>query len=150
MSRKNCVLKATFFCNFLLRLRHIYAIIVSAQPKRGKAAVNTGDRIKQMRIAKGMTLEDLGQKVGVGKSTVRKWETGAIANMKRDKIAKLAEALDTTVNVIIGVEDTDVEMTDKQIEFIRILSQLTDQEVAFLLAQVQGLLQSRQSLDGQE
>ena len=30
---------------------------------------------------------------GVGKSTVRKWETGYIANMRRDKIAKLSAAL---------------------------------------------------------
>ena len=48
---------------------------------------------KITEIIKGMTLEELGQKVGVGKSTVRKWETGAIANMRRDKIEKLAYAL---------------------------------------------------------
>ena len=63
--------------------------------------MNTGDRIKQLRMQKNMTLEELGQKVGVGKSTVRKWETGAIANMRRDKIAKLADALDTTVEDIL-------------------------------------------------
>lgn len=67
--------------------------------------MNTGDRIKQLRIQKNMTLEELGQKVGVGKSTVRKWETGAIANMRRDKIAKLADALDTTVEDILGLSD---------------------------------------------
>lgn len=65
--------------------------------------MNTGDRIKQLRIQKNMTLEELGQKVGVGKSTVRKWETGAIANMRRDKIALLADALDTTVEDILGL-----------------------------------------------
>ena len=69
--------------------------------------MNTGDRIKQLRMQKNMTLEELGQKVGVGKSTVRKWETGAIANMRRDKIAKLAEALDTTVEDIIGLSSPD-------------------------------------------
>lgn len=67
--------------------------------------MNTGDRIKQLRMQKNMTLEELGQKVGVGKSTVRKWETGAIANMRRDKIAKLADALDTTVEDILGLSD---------------------------------------------
>ena len=51
-----------------------------------------------------MTLEELGQLVGVGKSTVRKWETGAIANMRRDKIAKLADALGTTVMDIMGMD----------------------------------------------
>ena len=67
--------------------------------------MNPGARIKQLRLSKGMTLEELGDRVGVGKSTVRKWETGAIANMRRDKIANLAEALDTTVSDIMGIEE---------------------------------------------
>ena len=58
--------------------------------------MTTGEKIKSLREQKGMTLEELGNKVGVGKSTVRKWENGMIANMRRDKIAKLADALDTS------------------------------------------------------
>ncbi len=41
----------------------------------------------------GLTLEDVGKAVGVGKSTVRKWETGYISNMGRDKIVALAKVL---------------------------------------------------------
>ena len=52
-----------------------------------------------------MTLEELGNKVGVGKSTVRKWETGMIANMRRDKILKIAQALDTTPSYLMGWEN---------------------------------------------
>lgn len=70
--------------------------------------MDSGNRIKQLRMQKGYTLEELGNIVGVGKSTVRKWETGAIANMRRDKIAKLAAALGTSVNDIIGVADQPV------------------------------------------
>ena len=54
------------------------------------------DKIKQRREELGLTLEEVGNIVGVGKSTVRKWETGDIANMRRDKIAKLAVALRTS------------------------------------------------------
>ncbi|URY21915.1 helix-turn-helix domain-containing protein [Staphylococcus pseudintermedius] len=49
--------------------------------------------IKARRLELNLTLEQVGNMVGVGKSTVRKWETGDIENMKRDKIVKLAEAL---------------------------------------------------------
>lgn len=52
-----------------------------------------------------MTLEELGLKVGVGKSTVRKWETGQIANMRRDKIASLADALNVSPSYLMGWED---------------------------------------------
>ena len=59
-------------------------------------------RIKQLRQEKGLTLEQVADVVGVGKSTVRKWETGMIANMRRDKIADLAKALGTTPAYLMG------------------------------------------------
>lgn len=49
--------------------------------------------IKSRREELGYTLEEVGKMVGVGKSTVRKWEQGMISNMGRDKIAKLSQAL---------------------------------------------------------
>lgn len=66
-------------------------------------------RIKALRQAKGLTLEQVATVVGVGKSTVRKWETGMIANMKRDKIALLAKALDTTPAYLMGWKDDSQE-----------------------------------------
>ena len=38
--------------------------------------------LKRRRLELGMTLEDVGDFVGVGKSTVRKWENGMIDKMK--------------------------------------------------------------------
>lgn len=68
-----------------------------------------GERLKRLRIDNGLTLEQVGDAVGVGKSTVRKWETGQIANMRRDKIAKLATALHTTPAYLMGWDiDDDV------------------------------------------
>lgn len=64
--------------------------------------MDMGEKIKFLRLDRNMTLEELGNKVGVGKSTVRKWETGMIANMKRDKILKVAEALDTSPAYLMG------------------------------------------------
>ncbi len=68
--------------------------------------MNLGERIKERREQKGLTLEEVGEYVGVTKSTVRKWETGDIENMKRDKIAKLAEALSVSPLYIMGMIDT--------------------------------------------
>ncbi len=56
--------------------------------------MSIGDKIKKRRKELGKTLEEVGTAVGVGKSTVRKWEQGMIKNMRRDKIALLASALD--------------------------------------------------------
>ena len=50
-------------------------------------------KIYTRRKELGLTLEEVGKAVGVGKSTVRKWENGMIKNMGRDKIAALARVL---------------------------------------------------------
>lgn len=60
--------------------------------------------LENRRKELGLTLEDVGKAVGVGKSTVKKWETGFIENMKRDKIAKLAEILKVSPLEIMGIE----------------------------------------------
>ena len=52
-----------------------------------------GRKILERRKALGLTLEEVGNAVGVGKSTVRKWENGMIKNMGRDKIEALAKVL---------------------------------------------------------
>lgn len=67
--------------------------------------MEVNELIKQRRLEKGLTLEQVADKVGVGKSTVRKWETGFIKNMRRDKIVKLAEALDLSPTKLMGYSD---------------------------------------------
>mgnify|MGYP002622229819 CR=1 FL=1 len=52
-----------------------------------------GKKLQDRRKELNLTLEEVGKAVGVGKSTVRKWENGIIKNMGRDKIAKLASVL---------------------------------------------------------
>ena len=59
-------------------------------------------RIRELRKAKKLTLEQVARVVGVEKSTVRKWETGMIASMRWDKIAALARALGTTPDYLTG------------------------------------------------
>lgn len=70
-----------------------------------------GTRIKNLRSENNMTLEELGNKVGVGKSTVRKWENGMIANMRRDKIAKLADALNVSPAYLMGWNESSAPAT---------------------------------------
>lgn len=68
--------------------------------------METNEKLKLRRKELGLTLEDVAKTVGVGKSTVRKWETGDIANMKRDKIALLAKALKVSPAFIMGWDES--------------------------------------------
>lgn len=64
--------------------------------------------IKMKRLEKNMSLEEVGKLVGVGKSTVRKWENGMIENMGRDKIVALSKALDISPLDILGMSEKDL------------------------------------------
>ena len=67
-----------------------------------------------------LTLENVGNAVGVSKSTVKKWEDGSISNMKRDKIVALAKVLQISPVLLIETDDIDIKRTmqisDKKIE----------------------------------
>lgn len=67
-----------------------------------------GDKIKTLRQRINMTQEELGDKIGVTKATINKYETGIIANLRRPIIEKLAMALDTTPSYLMGWTDTEL------------------------------------------
>ena len=52
-----------------------------------------GKKISRRRKELGLTMDQVGEAVGVGKSTVQRWESGQIQNMRRDKIKALADVL---------------------------------------------------------
>ena len=76
--------------------------------------------IKQKRIEHGFTLEQLGKIVGVSKSTIKKWESGYIKNMKRDKVFKLASALSISPLELLNIpetsstEETSITLNDEK------------------------------------
>lgn len=72
------------------------------------------DIIKSKREELGLTLEELGKLVGVGKSTIRKWETGMIENMRRDNIVALSKALDISPSVLMGWEEENKETNQNE------------------------------------
>lgn len=69
-----------------------------------------GDRIKNMRKRKDLTLEELGKMVGVSKVTIFKYEGDKI-NIPSDRIERLADVLGCTPGYLMGWE-TDLNEAD--------------------------------------
>ena len=69
------------------------------------------DTIKARRKELGLTLEEVGQIVGVSKTTIQRGESGEIKNQRRDKIVKLAQALQTTPAQLMGWAETDTDLS---------------------------------------
>lgn len=63
--------------------------------------MDIGARIKQLRERRGLTLEQVGEHVGVNKATVQRYESGEI-DIKRNVAIKLAEVLGADPAYIMG------------------------------------------------
>lgn len=68
---------------------------------------NKGDRIKNLRINNKMTLEEVGEKIGVSKQTLYKYENNIITNIPSDKIEGLAKVFNISPAVIMGWDKDD-------------------------------------------
>ena len=55
--------------------------------------MDIGQKIKEARLAKGLTQEQLGNLVGVQKSAIAKYENGRVVNIKRSTLHKLGKVL---------------------------------------------------------
>lgn len=68
-----------------------------------------GKRIHDKRIENGMTMEELGDLVGVRRSAVNKWEKGQVTNIKRSAIEKMAKTFDCDPVWLMGMEGSMIE-----------------------------------------
>lgn len=109
-------------------------------------------RIKALRQEKGLTLEQVADVVGVGKSTVRKWETGMIANMRRDKIADLAKALGTTPAYLMGWKEdeekkdspTELQLSEGEKMLLDLFNRVPEDQQQMVLQMIRAALGSRE------
>ena len=102
--------------------------------------MDVGDLIKQARTAKGMTQEELAEKVGVQKSAVAKWENGRVSEIKRTNLMKLAMALGLDAVQLLGDSEkqqkstaADGGLSKEKSELIDYIKSLPEEKIQLLL-----------------
>ena len=105
----------------------------------------TAKRIRDIRKQKGISAEDLAEKIGMNRATYYRYESGDLKNLKFEKIQKIAEALDVyPVDLVVWEEEKPVLNEDElDDELIRRLMLLTPEEIEKVDAFVQGILATR-------
>ena len=105
----------------------------------------TAKKIRDIRKQKGISAEDLAEKIGMNRATYYRYESGDLKNLKFDKIQKIAEALDVyPVDLVVWEEEKPVLNEDElDDELIRRLMLLTPEEIEKVDAFVQGILATR-------
>ena len=93
------------------------------------------DNIKNKRLQMGYTLEELGEKIGVSKQTIQKYENGIISNIPIQKIEALAHCLQTTPTELLGWTNeqkkvSELIKTNKYENITTLLDQLNPKGIA--------------------
>ena len=73
------------------------------------------DILSQRRKELSMTMKQVADKVGVSEGTISRWESGKIADMRRDKIMAYAQALNISPAIIMGWDNVDSSSTSESI-----------------------------------
>lgn len=103
-----------------------------------------GQKIRQARLAKNMTQEELGKIVGLQKSAIAKYESGRVVNIKRSTLQKLASALDLRGSDLI-IENSAKEkptvqddgLSEIHVKLIELTKTLSVEDAAMLFAALQ-------------
>src|SRR5690606_506740 len=64
-----------------------------------------GRRIRELRLEKGLSQEELGRIVGVRRAAVNQWETGQVTNLRRDTVETLSRFFDVRPSYLMGMTD---------------------------------------------
>lgn len=68
--------------------------------------MSMANRIKERRLAVGLTQEELASKLGLQKSAIAKYENGRVENIKRSVISTMASILECSPMYLMGWDDT--------------------------------------------
>lgn len=79
---------------------------------KGGILMTMGEYIKKLREEKGWSQDELGQKVGVNRAAVQKWEKGTVENIKRSTIKKLSQ--------VLGVSPCDLMQWDEEVNLQKV------------------------------
>lgn len=71
--------------------------------------MSMAERIKELRLAAGLTQEELGDKLGLQKSAIAKYENGRVENIKRSTIQAMADLFGVRPSYILGFDDEEDE-----------------------------------------
>ena len=80
-----------------------------------------GERIKQLRLEKGLTQEELGNHIGVKKAAIMKYEKGNVKNMKRSSIEILSKLFNVSPSYLMCLDEPKLDELGNPIVCIPLL-----------------------------
>ena len=93
-----------------------------------------GDRIKNLRIMYGLSQEEVGNRVGVQRAAINKYEKGLVTNIPLTTVEKLATLFDVSPTYIVGwTEDVSGQSLSSEVKIINGVSKAFGKDAVELL-----------------
>ena len=83
-----------------------------------------GEQIQALRKGLGLSQEELGDRLGVARQSVSKWESGATVP-ELDKLIAMSKLFGVSVGSLLGIEETgetDHELTDRELKALEAIA----------------------------
>lgn len=78
-----------------------------------------GERIKYLRTLADMSQEELGNRVGVQRAAINKYEKGSVTNIPISTIEKIAIVFDVSPNYLVGWNDACANSLATEVKIIQ-------------------------------
>lgn len=109
--------------------------------------MDIGAKIKEARLAKGMTQEELGEILGVQKSAIAKYENGRIVNIKRSTLKKISDVLEIPPFELVfdateKPTDQDDELTEKTKKLVEFAKSVPEEKIDLVLAVMKSIVEA--------
>lgn len=110
--------------------------------------MSMGTKIRELREAKGMSLEDVAKLCGTTRQAIYKYENEIVTNIPYDRIILLAKALNTTPSQLFDwKEDKKISpdepvLTEGEKELLRLFRLIPEDQQPVVLAMIRAALSS--------
>lgn len=106
-----------------------------------------GTRIRQARLNKGYTLEEVASKIGITRQTLQKYETGVISAVPSDKIEAIAGILRISPAYLMGWEDEkggEPKLSPNRRALLELAETASDEQISMLLRLAKAVLEEQE------
>ena len=108
-----------------------------------------GQRIREARERRNMTLDDVAQRCNTTKQTIFKYENEIVTNIPYDKIVLLSNALDVSPSYLFGWEEkknspTELQLSEGEKVLLDLFNRVPEDKQKLVLQMIRAALGSQE------
>ena len=105
-----------------------------------------GERIKELRKEKGISVDKLAEIIGKDRATIYRYESSDIEKMPTSVLEPLATALGTTPAHLMGWDDTPPTTEDTIVKLLKAQYRLNEDDIKFIMDYIKLAPNEREAL----